>query len=280
MKVFDKVKEYILMQLPVSGDKVTMDARLIDDLGADSANLMMLIMDLETEFDLTVEDEVLANIKTVGDIVSEPFRFQKLYTPAERIERVKELMVLCGLDPVYIRRYPHEFSGGQRQRIGIARALALNPKFILCDEPVSALDVSVQSQVINLLMDLQEKTGVAYAFISHNLNVVYHMSKRIAVMYLGNLVELADREEIYRHTAHPYTMALLDAIPKVSFDAADTLHSSIQGDLPSPVDPPSGCVFHTRCPHACERCRQEVPQMREIAPGHFSACHFAEQYAK
>ena len=217
---------------------------------------------------------------TVGDIVSEPFRFQKLYTPAERIERVKELMVLCGLDPVYIRRYPHEFSGGQRQRIGIARALALNPKFILCDEPVSALDVSVQSQVINLLMDLQEKTGVAYAFISHNLNVVYHMSRRIAVMYLGNLVELADREEIYRHTAHPYTMALLDAIPKVSFDAADTLHSSIQGDLPSPMDPPSGCVFHTRCPHACERCRQEVPQMREIAPGHFSACHFAEQYAK
>ena len=145
---------------------------------------------------------------------------------------------------------------------------------------MSALDVSVQSQVINLLMDLQEKTGVAYAFISHNLNVVYHMSRRIAVMYLGNLVELADREEIYRHTAHPYTMALLDAIPKVSFDAADTLHSSIQGDLPSPVDPPSGCVFHTRCPHACERCRQEVPQMREIAPGHFSACHFAEQYAK
>ena len=280
MKVFDKVKEYILMQLPVSGDKVTMDARLIDDLGADSANLMMLIMDLETEFDLTVEDEVLANIKTVGDIVSEPFRFQKLYTPAERIERVKELMVLCGLDPVYIRRYPHEFSGGQRQRIGIARALALNPKFILCDEPVSALDVSVQSQVINLLMDLQEKTGVAYAFISHNLNVVYHMSKRIAVMYLGNLVELADREEIYRHTAHPYTMALLDAIPKVSFDAADTLHSSIQGDLPSPMDPPSGCVFHTRCPYACERCRQDVPKMREISPGHFSACHFAERYAR
>ncbi|MGN0772890.1 MAG: ABC transporter ATP-binding protein [Candidatus Ventricola sp.] len=217
---------------------------------------------------------------TVGDIVSEPFRFQKLYSADERIERVKELMVLCGLDPVYIRRYPHEFSGGQRQRIGIARALALNPKFILCDEPVSALDVSVQSQVINLLMDLQEKTGVAYAFISHNLNVVYHMSRRIAVMYLGNLVELADREEIYRHTAHPYTMALLDAIPKVSFDAVDTLQSSIQGDLPSPVDPPSGCVFHTRCPYACERCKQEVPQMREIAPGHFSACHFAERYAR
>ena len=219
--------------------------------------------------------------QTVNEIIGGPLRLQKLVSgKKEQEERVRELIHMVGLKDDHINRYPHEFSGGQRQRIGIARALALNPKFILCDEPVSALDVSVQSQVINLLMDLQEKTGVAYAFISHNLNVVYHMSRRIAVMYLGNLVELADREEIYRHTAHPYTMALLDAIPKVSFDAADTLHSSIQGDLPSPVDPPSGCVFHTRCPHACERCRQEVPQMREIAPGHFSACHFAEQYAK
>ena len=216
---------------------------------------------------------------TVGDIVSEPFVFQNLYSKQERVARAKELMLLCGLDPLYIRRYPHEFSGGQRQRVGIARALALNPAFIVCDEPVSALDVSVQSQVINLLMDLQQKTGVAYAFISHNLNVVYHMSDRIAVMYLGNVVELADREELYRHTAHPYTMALLGAIPKVSFSGEDRIKTSITGDLPSPMDLPTGCVFHTRCPHACERCSREAPALREIAPGHQTACHFADRLA-
>ena len=217
---------------------------------------------------------------TVGDIVSEPFVFQNLYTKEERVARTKELMLLCGLDPLYIRRYPHEFSGGQRQRVGIARALALDPAFIVCDEPVSALDVSVQSQVINLLMDLQQKTGVAYAFISHNLNVVYHMSDRIAVMYLGHVVELAEREELYRHTAHPYTMALLDAIPKVSFSGEDKIRTGITGDLPSPMDLPSGCVFHTRCPHACERCKTEVPALREISNGHQAACHFAEELAQ
>ena len=219
---------------------------------------------------------------TVGQIIGEGLTSHGIYKkndPAMK-EYIFQVMEECGLASYMFNRYPHQFSGGQRQRIGIARSLALNPKFVVCDEAVSALDVSIQSQILNLLSDLKKKAGLTYLFITHDLSVVKYISDRIAVMYLGNLVELADREEIYRHTAHPYTMALLDAIPKVSFDAADTLHSSIQGDLPSPVDPPSGCVFHTRCPHACERCRQEVPQMREIAPGHFSACHFAEQYAK
>ena len=209
---------------------------------------------------------------TVGDIISEPLVFQNMYTPAERIERVRELMDLCGLDPIYIRRYPHEFSGGQRQRIGIARAIALNPKFVLCDEPVSALDVSIQSQVINLLMDLQSRTGIAYAFISHNLNVVYHVSRRIAVLYLGRVVELADRETFKTNRAHPYTKALFEAIPQVGFDEQQK-KAPLSGDLPSPVDLPDGCVFHTRCPYAQPRCRTEIPDLREIDSGHFVACH-------
>lgn len=212
---------------------------------------------------------------TVGDIISEPYVFQKMYSKQERIDRVRELMRLCGLDPVYIRRYPHEFSGGQRQRIGIARAIALDPKFVLCDEPVSALDVSIQSQVINLLMDLQQKIGVTYAFISHNLNVVYHMSDRIAVMYLGNVVELASKEELYRHTAHPYTRALLEAIPKIRFDENTALKTTVSGDPPSPVSPPSGCVFHTRCRYACEQCRSEIPPLQDLGGDHFVACHRA-----
>ena len=216
---------------------------------------------------------------TVGDIIAEPFVFQKMYTKAERVERTKELMYQCGLDPVYIRRYPHEFSGGQRQRIGIARALALGPKFVLCDEPVSALDVSIQSQVINLLMDLQQQTGVTYAFISHNLNVVYHIADRIAVMYLGHIVELAGREELYRHTAHPYTQALLSAIPQIAFDANSSLQSTLSGDLPSPIDPPPGCVFHTRCPYACEQCRKQAPALADIGGGHYAACHFPGRFS-
>ncbi len=213
---------------------------------------------------------------TVGDIIAEPFVFQRMYTKAERKDRVNALMEMCGLDPVYVRRYPHEFSGGQRQRIGIARALALTPKFMLCDEPVSALDVSIQSQIINLLMELQEKANLTYAFISHNLNVVYHISKRIVVMYLGYVVELAAREELYFHAAHPYTHALLKSIPNIDF-TAPPLKAQLKGDLPSPVDLPKGCPFSTRCPHARERCAREVPDLREIAPGHQVACFFAEE---
>jgi oligopeptide/dipeptide ABC transporter ATP-binding protein len=214
---------------------------------------------------------------TVGDIIAEPFVFQNLYTQAERREKVRELMEMCGLDPIYVRRYPHEFSGGQRQRVGIARSLALTPKLMVCDEPVSALDVSIQSQIINLLVDLQAKVGLTYLFISHNLNVVYHISNRIAVMYLGYVVELAGREDVYFHAAHPYTQALIKSIPKIEFDAPP-LRAQLKGDLPSPVNLPPGCPFSSRCPRARRdrrRCEAEIPLLREISPGHHAACHFA-----
>jgi len=213
---------------------------------------------------------------TVSDIIAEPFVFQNMYTKTERAERVRELMSLCGLDPIYARRYAHEFSGGQRQRIGIARALALTPQFILCDEPVSALDVSIQSQILNLLISLQKKSGLTYAFISHNLSVVYHISDRIAVMYLGYVVELAPRKELYFHAVHPYTKALLKSIPKISFDS-EPIKAQLRGDLPNPVNLPGGCVFCTRCPNSKGRCQMELPLLREIAPGHQVACHYAEE---
>ncbi len=217
---------------------------------------------------------------TVGDIITEPYVFQKMYTKKERMEKAVELMKICGLDPVYIRRYPHEFSGGQRQRIGIARSLALRPKFLVCDEPVSALDVSIQSQIINLLMDLQEEFGLTYLFISHNLSVVYHMVDRIAVMYLGNMVELADKEDLYRNTAHPYTRALLKSIPSLDFSEENKLRAALKGDIPSPINPPSGCVFHTRCENCTERCKTEIPPLREIGERHFVACHLYDGQGK
>ncbi len=217
---------------------------------------------------------------TVGDIITEPYVFQKMYSKKERIEKAVELMKICGLDPVYIRRYPHEFSGGQRQRIGIARSLALRPKFLVCDEPVSALDVSIQSQIINLLMDLQQEFGLTYLFISHNLSVVYHMVDRIAVMYLGNMVELADKEDLYQNTAHPYTRALLKSIPSLDFSEENKLRAALKGDIPSPINPPSGCVFHTRCENCTERCKQEIPPLREIGPRHFVACHLYDGQGK
>ena len=211
---------------------------------------------------------------TVGDIIAEPFVFQKLYTKEERERRVTELMNQCGLDPVYVRRYPHEFSGGQRQRIGIARALALCPKCIICDEPVSALDVSIQSQIINLLMDLQEKEGLTYVFIAHNLDVVYHISTRIAVMYLGFVVELGAKDQVYKEAAHPYTKALLRSIPKIDFDG-EPMKAQLKGDLPSPTDLPLGCPFSTRCPEVRGNCYQQRPELKELTPGHFVACHYA-----
>ena len=213
---------------------------------------------------------------TVGDIISEPFDFQNMYSKKERMDKVKELMSLCGLDPIYVRRYPHEFSGGQRQRIGIARALALTPKFMVCDESVSALDVSIQSQIINLLMDLQERSNLTYAFISHNLNVVYHISDRIAVMYLGHVVELADKDELYFHSAHPYTKALLAAIPSIDFEKRE-IKVKLKGDIPSPIDLPEGCPFASRCPLATDKCLEEKPEIREITNKHFVACHYAER---
>lgn len=211
---------------------------------------------------------------TVGDIISEPLDIQTNYSKEEKLKRVVEVMKVCGLDPIYIRRYPHEFSGGQRQRVCIARALTLTPKLLICDEPVSALDVSIQSQIINLLMDLQDKYGLSYIFISHDLSVIYHMVDRVAVMYLGKLVELADKDELYSNPAHPYTKALLEVVP--TLDRGNKMKKTIlKGDIPSPVNPPSGCVFHTRCSKCKDICIQKVPKTKEIKEGHIVSCHFA-----
>ncbi len=214
---------------------------------------------------------------TVGSIIGEPLEIHRLGSKQERRERVAELLRVVGLDPDYTNRYPHQFSGGQRQRIGIARALALNPDFIVADEPVSALDVSVQAQVVNLLQDLQEQFGLTYLFISHGLAVVEHISTRVGVMYLGKLVELAPAAEIYAKPLHPYTQALLAAIPQPDPEArATTPTPRLTGDVPTPLAPPPGCRFHTRCPHALERCKREEPPFVQIERGHWTACFLNE----
>ena len=210
--------------------------------------------------------------RTVRQILMEPFEIHNLKGQVDVEARIQELMSLVGLDTYHLSRYPHELSGGQKQRIGIARALALEPKIIICDEAVSALDVSVQAQVLNLLQELKEKLGLTYFFISHNLNVVYQVSDRVGVMYLGRMVEIADYDQLYEKRYHPYTEALLSAIPQVDQDAQSE-RIRLQGEVPSPSNPPSGCHFHTRCPKACDKCRAEVPELREIEPGHFVACH-------
>ena len=211
---------------------------------------------------------------TVGRCIAEPMRVHKVGTEKEREERVRSLMHDVGLRPEAYTKYPHEFSGGQRQRIGVARALALNPSLIVCDEPVSALDVSIQAQILNLMQDLQEKYHLTYLFISHNLAVVEHLCDRVAVMYLGNLVEVAETEDLFCHPVHPYTQALLDAIP-VPDPEIPTMQNMLEGDVPSLMNPPTGCCFHTRCPHACEQCSKEKPALREMDNGHFVACHLA-----
>jgi oligopeptide/dipeptide ABC transporter ATP-binding protein len=206
------------------------------------------------------------------DIVAEPLRNFEPLAAAEIDARVADLFEKVGLRPDLMRRFPHEFSGGQRQRLVIARALALKPSVIVCDEPVSALDVSVQAQVINLLADLQRNFGVAYVFIAHDLAVVEHISHRVAVMYLGRIVELADKRQLFANPQHPYTEALLSAVP-VPEPAAVSQRIVLPGDVPSPINPPAGCHFHPRCPYVMARCRNEAPSMREVAPGHFAACH-------
>jgi oligopeptide transport system ATP-binding protein len=216
---------------------------------------------------------------TVGDIIGEPLQNFGISRGKEREKRINEVMRICGLNPNFIRRYPHEFSGGQRQRIGIARALVLNPTFIVADEPISALDVSIQAQIVNLLEDLQDRFKLTYLFIAHDLSVVRHLSDRVAVMYLGKIVEVADSKEIYLNPLHPYTKALLSSIPIPDPDLeAKREPILLKGEIPSPVNPPTGCRFHTRCPIAqFPKCSEEEPPLEDKAPGHRAACHFAGQ---
>ena len=211
---------------------------------------------------------------TVGSIIAEGMEIHGMYDEKRRRERVAELLDIVGLNREHANRFPHEFSGGQRQRIGIARALAIEPEFIVCDEPISALDVSIQAQVMNLLHELQEKMGLTYLFIAHDLNIVKYISDRIAVMYLGSVVELATSDELYANTLHPYSKALLSAVPIPDPHKEAQKHRQIiDGDVPSPINKPKGCAFSSRCPLACDKCREAAPQLREAAPGHFVACH-------
>ncbi len=211
---------------------------------------------------------------TVGNIIAEPMQIHNLVPKNERVERVQELLETVGLNPYFANRYPHEFSGGQRQRIGVARALAANPEFIVADEPVSALDVSIQAQIINLLEDLQEQFDLTYLFIAHDLSVVRHISDRVAVMYLGKMVELADRDDLYENPLHPYTKALLSAVP-IPDPVVEKKRERIilTGDVPSPINPPSGCHFHTRCPYVMDVCKEDEPAFADQGAGHYVACH-------
>ena len=216
---------------------------------------------------------------TVGEIIGEALDIHKLFpNKKDRNDRIKELLGHVGLNTEHANRYPHEFSGGQQQRVGIARALAVNPEFIVCDEPISALDVSIQSQVVNMLEDMQEEMGLTYLFIAHDLSVVRHISNRIGVMYLGTMVELAESYELNRHPIHPYTKTLLSAVPVPDPKLSRSRQRIVlEGDIPSPMNPPKGCRFHTRCPYATDRCREQVPVFKEYEPEHWAACHLLEE---
>ncbi|MDD5918011.1 MAG: ATP-binding cassette domain-containing protein [bacterium] len=254
---------------PTSGT-VTFDGRVMQELKQEE------MRQLRKEMQLIFQDPYASlNPRwSIRDIVAEPLETHKVYkTAAETTERVKELVKKCGIRPEFINRYPHQFSGGQRQRVGIARALALNPRLIVCDEPVSALDVSIQAQVLNLLADLQTEFKLTYLFISHDLSVVRYLSDRVCVMFLGKICEIGNTKDVYEDPKHPYTRFLLEAVPKPDPTIRKEDKNMLIGEIPSPVNPPSGCRFHTRCPYASERCSQEEPLMREVAPGRMAACH-------
>lgn len=260
-------RSLLRLYTPTSGD-VFFDGERVDEksIGHMRRQMQMVFQDPYSSLNPRM---------TVEDIIGEPLDVHKLYTSrGERRDKILHLMELVGLNAEHATRYAHEFSGGQRQRIGIARALATNPRFIVCDEAVSALDVSIQAQVINMFEDLQEEMGLTYLFIAHDLSVVKHISDRIGVMYLGRMVELADSYELTTHPVHPYTKSLISAIPIADPKIARTSKRIVlEGDVPSPLNPPSGCRFRTRCPYATEQCAQEVPEFREISPGHYAACH-------
>lgn len=261
----------ILRLLPITSGRVEIE-------GTDITNLSRRqLRPMRREAQMIFQDPFTAlNPRhTVGSIIAAPFTIQKVNPPGGVREAVRELMDRVGLNPEHVNRYPNEFSGGQRQRIGIARAIALHPRLIVCDEPVSALDVSIQAQILNLLSSLQEEFGVSYLFIAHDLAVVRHIAQRVAVMYLGRIVETASREDLYAHPRHPYTFALMSAVPIPDPRAqAQRQRIVLSGDPPSPVDPPSGCTFHTRCFIAQDRCRTEAPALRNMGDGHEVACHF------
>lgn len=261
----------IMKLLDITEGKVIFDGQDITNMTDDQ------IRPLRKEFQMVFQDPYasLNPRLTIKEILEEPLIVHDV-NKGNRTQRVTELLEVVGLNKYHADRYPHEFSGGQRQRIGIARALAVNPKLIIADEPVSALDVSIQSQVLNLMKDLQEEFGLTYVFIAHDLSVVEHISDRVGVMYLGRLVELATRDELFSKPLHPYTKALLSAVP-IPDPTVKRERIILKGDIPSPANPPSGCTFHTRCPFAQETCKIQVPEFRELEPGHYVACHYAEE---
>ncbi len=264
----------VLRLYEITGGEVIIDGKAIGEASANELRKMRPTMQMVFQ-----DPQASLNPRmTVGSIIGEPLDEHTSLTRTEKDAKVRDLMDRVGLNRAFVNRYPHEFSGGQKQRVGIARALALNPKFIVCDEPIAALDVSIQAQVVNLLEELQDSLGLTYLFISHDLSMVRHIADRVAVMYLGKVVELAPRDDLYATPLHPYTEALLSAVPEPDPAMAGTKRDRIvlQGDVPSPANPPEGCNFCTRCPKVIDICRKVEPEFREVRPGHFAACHLLD----